>query len=119
MFHKNTRNFFPHSSVFNRALAQIIVDYEWKKGYTLIYENEESLERLQDILQIHSPTDYPITVRQLNPGDDYQLLLKEIQVSGESHIILDCSPEKIVNIFKQAEAVKMTEEYQVVNNFFI
>lgn len=74
------------------------------------------MEKLQEVLQIHEPGSKPITVRQLSPSDDYQPLLKEIEMSGVSHIILDCSPAKIMRIFKQAVGVKMMEEYQ---NYFI
>lgn len=73
------------------------------------------LERLQDVLQINEPNDYPVTVRQLGPDDNYQPLLKQIEMAGENHIILDCSPEKVMNILKQAIGVKMMEEYQVNN----
>jgi glutamate receptor, ionotropic, invertebrate len=68
--------------------------------------------RLKDILQIHKPSNDPITVRQLPQGPDYRPLLKEIQRSGESHIILDVSLDKIMDILRQAETVKMLEEYQ-------
>lgn len=50
--------------------------------------------------------------RQLEDGPDYRPLLKQIQSSGESHIILDVSPEKIVSLLRQASEVKMMEEYQ-------
>jgi glutamate receptor, ionotropic, invertebrate len=68
--------------------------------------------RLKDILQIHNPTNDPVTVRQLGNGPDYRPLLKKIQASGESHIILDVSEEKVLDILRQAESVKMLEEYQ-------
>lgn len=68
--------------------------------------------RLNDVFQIHNPQSSPITVRQLGEGPDYRPLLKEIQMMGESHIILDVSPEKIVDILRQATEVKMMEEYQ-------
>jgi Receptor family ligand binding region len=54
--------------------------------------------------------DFPC--RQLDDGSDYRPLLKEIQASGESHIILDVSPDKIVTLLRQASEVKMMEEYQ-------
>lgn len=60
-------------------------------------------------------TQYLIMVfacRQLNEGPDYRPLLKQIQSSGESHIILDVSLDKIVPLLRQATEVKMMEEYQ-------
>lgn len=70
-------------------------------------------ERLQDILERHGPEGNPVTIRQLPDDDDYLPLLKDIANSGENHIIIDCSPDKVMQIFKQAVSVKMMEEYQV------
>lgn len=109
--HGHTRNFFPDASLFARTLAEVIVDNEWT-SFTLIYEHEDSLQRLQDVLQIHGPNDNPVTVRQLAVDDDHQSLLKEVYLSGETHIILDCSPEKLAEVLKQAAGVKMMQEYQ-------
>lgn len=51
--------------------------------------------------------------RQLGDGPDYRPLLKQIQTSGESHIILDVSNlDKIITLLRQASEVKMMEEYQ-------
>lgn len=72
-----------------------------------------ALMKLQDIFQIHSPTEPPVTLRQLGPGPDYRSLLKEIQNSGETRVILDCALDKILEIFRQAKDVKMMEDYQV------
>lgn len=70
--------------------------------------------RLKDILLIHGPQDFPITVRQLGTEPDYRPLLKEIQSSGENNIVLDCAPNKILDVLRQAKEVKMLEDYQVV-----
>lgn len=69
--------------------------------------------RLQDILQINGPEDTPITVRKLDDNLDFRPLLKEIQKSGETHIIIDCEVSNILELFRQANDVKMMEEYQV------
>lgn len=107
-----TRNFFPSANLLSRALGEIIVDYDWK-AFTIIYEGRDSLIRLHDVLQIHGPSDNPVTVRELPQDNDYKPLLKEVAISGETRILLDCSPEKIVEIVRQAIGVKMMEEYQV------
>jgi hypothetical protein len=38
--------------------------------------------------------------------------LKQVQASGESHIILDVGLDKIITLLRQASEVKMMEEYQ-------
>lgn len=50
--------------------------------------------------------------RQLGDGPDYRPLLKQIQTSGESHIILDVGLDKVITLLRQASEVKMMEEYQ-------
>ncbi|XP_037026038.1 glutamate receptor ionotropic, kainate 2-like [Bradysia coprophila] len=111
MQHAYTLNFFPENNLFAQALAQIIDDYEWN-GFTLLYDNNESLERLQDVLENHGPDDNAITILQLPEDEDYQPILKFIETSQENHIVIDCEPEKAIKIFKQAFGVKMMEEYQ-------
>ena len=49
--------------------------------------------------------------RQLDDGPDYRPLLKQIQTSGENHLILDVSLDKVLTILRQAAEVKMMEEY--------
>ena len=108
---KFTINLYPDAEVLAGAFAALLVDYSWK-SFTIIYENDDSLIKLKDVLQIHGPEDAPITVRQLDEGPDYRPLLKEIQASGESHVVLDISADKIVDLLRQAAEVKMMEEYQ-------
>ncbi|KAG5684283.1 hypothetical protein PVAND_013519 [Polypedilum vanderplanki] len=106
-----TLNLFPDTDILSRAYAELLIDYTWK-SYTIIYEDDDSLMRLKDILQIHDPQSSPVTVRQLGDGPDYRPLLKSIQTSGESHIILDVGLDKIITLLRQASEVKMMEEYQ-------
>lgn len=70
--------------------------------------------RLQDVFQIHGPSDSPVTVRYLGTGPDFRPLLKEIQASGETRIIIDCHIDNVLEIFRQAKDVKLMEDYQVV-----
>lgn len=110
-FHSHTRNLFPNSDHFSRALAELIIDYDWK-SFTIIYEDDYSLMRLQDILQSHSPSDSPIVLRQLSEDGDYRPMLKEISSYAETRIVLDCGVEKVLDVLNQATVVKMLEEYQ-------
>lgn len=84
---------------------------DWK-SFTILYENEESLIRLQGVLKLKGINDQPIAIRQLDPDGDHRTLLKEVQISGESHIILQCKPEKVLSVLRQAKEVKMMEDYQ-------
>lgn len=57
-----TLNIFPDTEVLSRAYAELLLDYTWK-SYTIIYEDDDGLMRLKDVLQIHEPQSSPITVR--------------------------------------------------------
>lgn len=57
-----TLNIFPDTEVLSRAYAELILDYTWR-SYTIIYEDDDGLMRLKDVLQIHDPESSPITVR--------------------------------------------------------
>lgn len=67
--HRMTLNIHPAADVLSRAFAELLVDYTWK-SYTIIYENDDGLMRLKDVLQIHDPTSAPITVRYVSVGLD-------------------------------------------------
>lgn len=57
-----TLNLYPDTDTLSRAYADLLIDYTWK-SYTIIYDEDDSLTRLKDVLQIHDPQSPPITVR--------------------------------------------------------
>ncbi|KAF4524939.1 hypothetical protein B566_EDAN013902, partial [Ephemera danica] len=93
------------------APGKLLEDMGWR-SFTLIYQHDDALIRLQEVLKNHDPSDAPVTVRQLDPNtDDHRPLLKQILASSESHIILDCDTDKIQEILRQASEVKMLGAY--------
>ncbi|XP_045476404.1 glutamate receptor ionotropic, kainate 2 [Harmonia axyridis] len=103
-------NLYPHPTTLSKAYVDLVKAWGWK-SFTIIYENNEGLVRLQELLKAHGPYEFPITVRQLNGGSDYRPLLKQIKNSAESHIVLDCSSERIYNVLKQAQQIGMMSDY--------
>lgn len=81
------------------------------KSFTIIYETNEGLVRLQELLKAHGPSEFPIAVRQLSDSGDYRTLLKQIKNSAEAHIVLDCTTEKIYEVMKQAQQIGMMSDY--------
>lgn len=57
-----TLNVYPEAEMLSRAYAELLIDYTWK-SYTIVYEDDDGLMRLKDVLQIHDPQSPPITVR--------------------------------------------------------
>ncbi|XP_077295114.1 glutamate receptor ionotropic, kainate 2-like isoform X1 [Arctopsyche grandis] len=106
--------FYPNQQNLSSALAALVTDYDWKT-YTVLYEDDYGLVRLQEIFKKHGPKDPPISVYQLEPKKDNRPLLKKIQLSGEIHIILDCEAENILDYLRQAHEVKLLGNYQMGN----
>lgn len=114
---KMTLNFYPESEALAKAFAAVLIDYTWKH-YTIIYENEENLIRLKDILQIHQPkAENPITLMRLDDVIDMKLkygsLLKKVP---SKNMVLDISTDKIFEFLTQAKAVGKLLDY---NKFLI
>ncbi|KAH1017767.1 hypothetical protein HUJ05_008364 [Dendroctonus ponderosae] len=103
-------NLYPHPTTLSRAYVDLVKAWGWK-SFTIIYENNEGLVRLQELLKAHGPYEFPITVRQLGEGNDYRPLLKQIKNSAESHIVLDCSTPRIYDVLKQAQQIGMMSDY--------
>lgn len=103
-------NLYPHPTTLSKAYVDLVKSWGWK-SFTIIYETNEGLVRLQELLKAYGSTDFPITVRQLPDGGDFRPLLKQIKNSAEAHIILDCSTEKIYEVLKQAQQIGMMSDY--------
>ncbi|GLV43976.1 Kainate-type ionotropic glutamate receptor subunit 1D [Carabus blaptoides fortunei] len=103
-------NLYPHPTTLSKAYVDLVKAWGWK-SFTIIYENNEGLVRLQELLKAHGPYEHPIAVRQLGEGSDYRPLLKQIKNSAESHIVLDCSTERIYDVLKQAQQIGMMSDY--------
>ncbi|KAJ9591183.1 hypothetical protein L9F63_002254, partial [Diploptera punctata] len=104
-------NLHPTLETISKAIASVVTDYLNWGTFTILYESDEGLIKLQDVLKAHGPDDDAITVLQFLPGDDQRQLLKEIRASRETHILLECSTERIIDILKQAREVKMVGDY--------
>ncbi|KAK0092566.1 hypothetical protein PV326_001143, partial [Microctonus aethiopoides] len=64
-------NLYPHPTTLSKAYVDLVKAWGWK-SFTIIYENNEGLVRLQELLKAHGPSEFPIAVRQLGEGDDYR-----------------------------------------------
>eukprot|EP00094_Tigriopus_californicus_P003973 TCALIF_03827-PA protein Name:"Similar to GRIK2 Glutamate receptor ionotropic, kainate 2 (Macaca fascicularis)" AED:0.16 eAED:0.16 QI:0/0.7/0.45/1/0.8/0.81/11/0/556 len=103
-------NLYPHPQSISKAYVELIERFNWK-SYTILYEDNQGLVRLQELLKSPTQSDVRIVVRQLPNDDDYRSLLKDVKKSGEIHIVLDCSTEKIQTVLKQAQQVGMLTAY--------
>lgn len=95
-----------------QAYADLVKAFGWK-SLVLLYENEESMIKLQEVLKYPRHVDtIRLTVRQLyTDTDDYRPLLKEIKTSGATKIVLDCAFNKIEKVLKQADEIGLISDY--------
>jgi len=105
-------NVHPHPAKLGRAYADFVRQIGWK-SFVILYENEESLVRLQELIKLPKTfSGVQITLRQLTPDTlDYRPLLKEIKKSEETRVILDCDFDKVELILRQADEVNLLTDY--------
>ncbi|RZF39362.1 hypothetical protein LSTR_LSTR000883 [Laodelphax striatellus] len=108
-------NLYPEPQRLAQALIDVINDMDWET-FTIIYDDEFGLLRLQEVFKYHDgylkgEGQTPFTLHKLDEGNDYRPLLKQIKVSTETHIVLDCAAEKILSILRQAREVGMLGDY--------
>ena len=102
----------PHPSMLGKAFADFVKKVGWK-SFVILYENEEGLVRLQELIKMPKTfSGMQVTLRQLT-GDttDYRPLLKEIKKSEETRIVLDCDYDKIALILHQANEIELLTDY--------
>ncbi|KAL5282977.1 hypothetical protein ACFFRR_005765 [Megaselia abdita] len=103
-------NVYPHWKTLSKAMVDVIGYWNWKT-FTIIYEDNDGIIRIQELLKTFGQTSNSITVRQLGDSEDYRPLLKQIKNSAEAHIVLDCSTTKIYEILKQAQQIGLMTDY--------
>lgn len=104
-------NIHPHPSSLSKAYVDLVKKLEWLQ-FTVIYEDEKSLARIEALLSIYNRNDYVVTVRQLElVNESYRPMLARIKKSEETHFIVDCSIETLDVFLEHAQQVGIfTEE---------
>ncbi|KAL0830570.1 hypothetical protein ABMA28_002722 [Loxostege sticticalis] len=102
-------NLFPEAVALSKAVALYIKDSDWNT-YTLLYDDDQGLIRLQEILKYANP-EHKWLVRRLVPGEDNRPLLKTLKATGETRVILDCPADRVLEYLRQANEVKFFEDY--------
>ncbi|XP_023349086.1 glutamate receptor ionotropic, kainate 2 isoform X2 [Eurytemora carolleeae] len=105
-------NVHPHPSMLGKAYADFVHIVDWK-SFVILYESEEGLVRLQELIKLPKTfSDIRVTLRQLPHGTtDYRPLLKEIKKSEETKIVLDCSFDNLERILSQANELHLLTDY--------
>ncbi|XP_052810223.1 glutamate receptor ionotropic, kainate 2-like isoform X2 [Mya arenaria] len=104
-------NVYPDNDVLGRASAELVRYWNWKH-FTVIYEDDDSLLRLQEVLKATKGSDHRISIRKLDPFQgSYISMFKDLKEKGEYHIVVDCSAAKVQPLLHEALKVNMLSEY--------
>ncbi|XP_013173673.1 PREDICTED: glutamate receptor ionotropic, kainate 2-like [Papilio xuthus] len=102
-------NLYPEAVSLSKAVASHIKDSNWN-SYTLFYDDDQGLIRLQEILK-HAEPGHKWFVRRLVPGGDNRPLFKAVKTTGATRVVIDCPAERILEYLRQANEVKFFEDY--------
>nr|CAG4638241.1 EOG090X00ST [Cyclestheria hislopi] len=108
-------NLQPNPSSLSKAYWDVVRSQGWT-SFTILYEDENELYRLQDLLRASTLAGYKVVVRQLSSGDDYRPLLEEMKEMDEKNVVLDCAVERIQPFLRQAKQLDLTT---ASHSFFI
>ncbi|RZF41431.1 hypothetical protein LSTR_LSTR000145 [Laodelphax striatellus] len=97
-------NLYPHPSELSKVYADLVRMSHWK-SFTVIYEDNDGLMRLNKLLTFYDKKGYPVTVRQLSSDDNHRPILRRVKNAGETFIVLDCSIGKLYSVLEQAMQV--------------
>nr|AUF73077.1 ionotropic receptor [Anoplophora chinensis] len=103
-------NLYPSPQTLSKALATLLKINDWS-SFTVIYEDDDGLLKLQEALKQRNPKDPAISFRKLGPSDNHRSVLKEIKNTGVLNFILDCKTDHILDILREAREHKLLSEY--------
>ncbi|CAH1176214.1 unnamed protein product [Phaedon cochleariae] len=110
-------NVHPYPDMLTRTYYDIIINWKWN-DFVILYENNESLQRVGELLKLFEPSKQRIVVRQLEltkTTEGYREILKEVRKSGATHFVLDCSIEILEEVLKEAQQVGlMTNKHNFI-----
>ncbi|XP_062609790.1 uncharacterized protein LOC134271606 [Saccostrea cucullata] len=105
-------NLFPHYLALSQAHRDLIKHWKWGK-FTMLYEDNAGLIRLQEIFSLTTLPDVRINLQQLNVRDprSFLELFLGLKDAGENRIVIDCHSTHIQLILKKAMQVNVLTEY--------
>ncbi|KAL9929272.1 glutamate receptor IIA isoform 1-T1 [Glossina fuscipes fuscipes] len=107
--HRMSVNVAPTLSAISKAYWDIIkINYDWKT-FTIFYQSEQGLTRLQDLMGIHTVNKDAIKLKRITDySQDIRVLWKEAaEALHEQRFILDCDPETLVDLLNTAKDFKL------------
>ena len=102
----------PSPTLMSKAYKATVESFRWKT-LTVLYQDDLSLLRLQELLMSPLDSDAKIVLRKLDfsEGADNRKILSEVKNSGAMHMLLDCDLDKIREVLSKAEEVGLVTAY--------
>ncbi|KYN07451.1 Glutamate receptor, ionotropic kainate 2 [Cyphomyrmex costatus] len=110
----NVINLYPHPDALSMVFQELIKEYKWKE-YAVLYDNADSLIRINRLLQLPNMNTISAMVFHLGSGPNFRQTMKEVKMFGYNNIIIDCSYNILDSVLKQALQVGiMSEKYTII-----
>ena len=105
-------NLHPCPLLISRAYKAMVESFGWK-SLTILYQDNHSLLRLQELLKAPMQSNAKIVLRKLSfgEGNDNRDVLLEVKQSGAIHIVLDCDQDNVKEVLSKAEEVGLVTAY--------
>ncbi|EFN84995.1 Glutamate receptor, ionotropic kainate 2 [Harpegnathos saltator] len=110
----NMVNLYPHANTLSTVFRDIIAEYQWKE-YAILYDNTDSLIRMNRLLQLPNMSTISAMVFHLGGGPNFRRTMREVKISGCKNLIIDCSYDILSSVLEQAQQVGiMSDRYNVI-----
>ncbi|XP_066246537.1 glutamate receptor ionotropic, kainate 2-like [Euwallacea similis] len=106
-------NFYPSASLLTKAYWEIIQKWEWKT-FTVLYEDDESLLRMSELVVLAKEEGIVVTVEQLDRDGtgNYRDALKRVWKTKQKYLVVDCHLDNLVEVLVQCQQLGlMTSDY--------
>ncbi|KAH7947289.1 hypothetical protein HPB52_009755 [Rhipicephalus sanguineus] len=105
-----TLNLFPDPDLFGKAFLDLILNKKWKT-FTVLYEEQQSLILLKDVLNSSFSQNHTVSLVQVNPKLSFKKIMKDIGVTKQYNIILDIKTSSLPELLREAREVNMMTYY--------
>lgn len=98
---------YPDPSTIAQMVTDLVVAAEWQ-SFTVLYENPDWLPRMSKLLELYDPKGDTVTVKRIDvglPTRNYRAALREVKLSSDVCIVIECSIENLPEILKQVRLI--------------
>ncbi|XP_044732050.1 glutamate receptor ionotropic, kainate 2-like isoform X2 [Chrysoperla carnea] len=106
-------NLHPYPPTLARVYSDLVHVMKWT-SFTILYDTDESLPRINALLKLYDPKGYSVVVRKLdiyNGDGNIRSILKEVKENGERYFIVESAGYDLFKILTQAQQVGMISDH--------